>query len=104
MLGRSVVGVGAVGLYGWRVADPKTSYGFFFDVSDWLTSWVVQGEGAMTLLRNMINLVLVEQAEGFLLGMAVVALFSVMLWPFRAAGRYTVRRAAKVMGRERRDA
>ena len=31
----------------------------------------------------MLNLILVDQADGFLLGVAVMALISVLLWPVR---------------------
>ena len=92
MWARIATGAAALGLYGWRLEDPKGSYAAFYDVSNWLTSWVVAGEGAWTWARNAVNLILVDQADGFLLGMAFMALVSVILWPLRACGRWCARR------------
>ncbi|MFK7945681.1 MAG: hypothetical protein AB8B85_22615 [Paracoccaceae bacterium] len=84
-------GAAALGLYGWRIEDPKASYAAFYDVSNWLTSWLVSGEGLWIYARNAINLMLVDQVDGFLLGMAVRALLSVLLWPFRICARWCSR-------------
>ncbi len=91
MWARAAVGAGALATYGWRIEDPKASYAAFYDLSDWLTSWVVAGDGAWGYLRNFINLILIDQADGFLLGMAFFALLSLIFWPFRAAGRQAMR-------------
>lgn len=91
MWARAAIGAAALGTYGWRIEDPKASYAAFYDLSDWLTSWVVSGEGAWVYLRNAINLMLVDQADGFLLGMAFFALLSVIFWPFRVLGRRAAR-------------
>ena len=90
MLGRAVIGAGALGAYAWRVEDPKGSYAAFYDLSDWMTGLVLTGEGLTTYLRNFINLILIDQADGFLLGMAFFALLSLIFWPFKAAGRWGV--------------
>ncbi len=90
MLGRAVIGAGALGAYAWRVEDPKGSYAAFYDLSDWLTGLVLTGEGVAGYLRNFVNLILIDQADGFLLGMAFFALLSLIFWPFKAAGRWGV--------------
>ena len=88
MWARFLTGAGALGLYGWRIEDPKGSYAAFYDASNWLTGWIVAGEGIWTYVRNAVNLILVDQADGFLLGMAFMALLSIVFWPFRASGRW----------------
>ena len=84
----AIEGAGALGAYAWRVEDPKGSYAAFYDLSDWLTGFVISGEGATAYLRSLVNLILVDQADGFLLGMAFFALLSLIFWPFRAVGRW----------------
>lgn len=101
MWARAAIGGGALGLYGWRIADPKASYGAFFDASDWLTGWILTGDGAMAWLRNVANLVLIDQADGFLLGLAAFALLSAILWPFRACGRWCAGRIRHFRARRR---
>ena len=96
MWARIATGLGALGLYGWRIEDPKASYAAFYDVSDWLTGWLVAGEGLWGYLRNAVNLILVDQADGFLLGMAVMALISVILWPFRVCARWCRRKLSRI--------
>ncbi len=95
MLGRAVIGAGALGTYAWRVEDPKGSYAVFYDLSDWLTGLVLTGEGIAGYLRNFVNLILIDQADGFLLGMAFFALLSLIFWPFKTAGKWG---AGKVRG------
>lgn len=92
MWARIATGAVALGLYGWRIDDPKGSYAAFYDASDWLTGWVVSGEGVWHYLRNTINLILVDQADGFLLGMAVMAFLSLLAWPARITARYFTRK------------
>lgn len=95
MLGRAVIGAGALGAYAWRVEDPKGSYAAFYDLSDWLTGLVLTGGGIAGYLRNFVNLILIDQADGFLLGMAFFALLSLIFWPFKTAGKWG---AGKVRG------
>ena len=95
MLGRVVVGAGALGAYAWRVEDPKGSYATFFDLSDWLTGLVLTGERMTTYLRNFVNLILIDQADGFLLGMAFFALLSLIFWPFKVAGKWGARKLGR---------
>ena len=83
MWARTAAGAAALILYGWRIEDPKASYAAFYDASNWLTGWLLAGEGAWGYLRNMLNLILLDQADGFLLGVAVMALISVLFWPVR---------------------
>ena len=64
------------------------------DASNWLTGWLITEQGLWGYVRNGVNLVLVDQADGFLLGMAFMALVSVLLWPFRACGRWCLHRLA----------
>ena len=100
MWARMATGAAALGAYGWQVHDPVGSYESFFNISNWLTSHVISGEGAWAWGRNMVNLILIDQAKGFFLGMAVMALISVIFWPFRAAGRWTW---GKIAGRRGDD-
>jgi len=97
MLGRAVIGAGALGAYAWRVEDPKGSYAAFYDLSDWLTGLVLTGEGIAGYLRNFVNLILIDQADGFLLGMAFFALLSLIIWPFKTAGKWGVRKVRGVI-------
>lgn len=88
---RVLSGLGALGLYGWTLEDPKQAFNAFFDASNWLTSHILSGEGtAARLARNFVNELLVEQFKGFLLGIAVATLISVLFWPVRASGRWAV--------------
>lgn len=98
MWARGAAGAGALGLYGWRVQDPVGSYAAFYEASNWLTGWLVGGEGAWGWLRNFINVILVDQADGFLLGMAFFALLSILFWPVRACGRWCAKRIGRLAG------
>lgn len=98
MLGRFLIGGGALGLFGWRVHDPKGSYAAFFDASDWMTKTVIADGGAAGYLKSFVNIVLVHQADGFLLGMAFMALISIVFWPVRQCGRLCLRGVRSVMG------
>ncbi|MEM7509001.1 MAG: hypothetical protein AAF415_19940 [Pseudomonadota bacterium] len=92
MWARTAIGVSALGLYGWRVADPKGSYAAFYDAADWATGFLIGSEGAMGWVKNLVTLILVDQTDGFLLGMAFMALLSVLFWPVRAGGRWCLHR------------
>ncbi|MEL6478746.1 MAG: hypothetical protein AAFR17_15560 [Pseudomonadota bacterium] len=98
MWARVATGAAALGLYGWRVQDPKGAYAAFYDASNWLTGLLVSGEGAWGLVRNFINVILVDQADGFLLGMAFFALLSVIFWPVRVCGRWCGRQVGRLVG------
>lgn len=94
---RYVTGIGALCLYGRTLEDPKGSFILFHDASDWLTSHVLSGDGVVIrMVRNIFNDILIDQFEGFLLGIAVATWFSALAWPLRACYRFagrTVRRA-----------
>ncbi len=98
---RTTLGIAACGIYYWRVQDPKGSYAIFYDATDWLTRNVTSlfvADGAITnFLRNAINLVLVDQVEGFLIGVAFVTLIAAILWPLKAGGKLAVKGAKKVL-------
>ncbi|MGF1475995.1 MAG: hypothetical protein ACFB6S_10580 [Geminicoccaceae bacterium] len=96
---RAATGGTAIGIYGWRVHDPKGSYALFYDVSNWLTGWVLTGDGAIGYARNLVNLILVDQADGFLLGMAFFAVMSILLWPVRAGAAFCVKRGGSAISR-----
>jgi len=81
---RLTTGLSALGLYGWRVEDPKLSYAYFYDASNWLTGWMISAEGISGYLRNFANMILIDQADGFLFGVAFMALISFLFWPFKA--------------------
>ncbi len=80
---RTVLGIVACALYAWRVYDPKESYAAFYDAADWLTTWLVADLGFGSAIRNIINLVLLDQVEGFLLGVAFLAVLSAPIWATR---------------------
>ncbi len=84
MWARAAAGGAAIGVYAWRVHDPKGSYAVFFDISNWFTSWFISGDWVSGIARNMINLILIDQADGFFLGVAFFAFVSIVLWPIRA--------------------
>lgn len=93
---RTVLGVVACAVYVWRVQDPKGSYAAFYDATDWLTTAVSSlfvADGAVTgFLRNAINLILVDQVDGFLIGIVFVSLLAAILWPFKAGAQLAVRK------------
>lgn len=101
---RTTLGIAACGLYAWRVQDPKGAYAAFYDATDWLTTAVSNlfvADGAVTgFLRNTINLVLVDQVEGFLIGIAFVTVIAAVLWPVKAGGRLAVRGAKRAFRRK----
>lgn len=103
MWARLATGAGALGLYGWRIEDPKGSYAAFYDASNWLTGLLVSGDGLWQYGRNIVNLILIDQADGFLLGMAFMALVSVLLWPVRASSAWIGRRVVHAVRRTREN-
>lgn len=97
MLGRHVLlgGLATAGL-GWRMVDPKGSYAALYDTSHFLTEFLSGYE----VLARFLSLVLVDQFNGLMLGIAVGTLLhlalggckAVMLWPF---ARWRKRRAGR---------
>ena len=102
---RMYIGAAACAVYFWRVQDPKGSYAVFYDITDWLTALVsslfVTDGAVVGFLRNALNLVLLDQVEGFLIGIAFATLFSAFLWPFKACGRAVARKARSLRRRNR---
>ena len=100
---RTTLGVVACAVYVWRVQDPKGSYVAFYDATDWLTTAVSSlfvADGALTgFLRNAINLILVDQVDGFLIGIVFVSLLAAILWPFKAGAQLAVRKVKSLRHR-----
>lgn len=101
---RTTLGIAACGVYFWRIQDPKGSYSAFFDATDWLTttaSSLFVADSAVTgFLRNVINLVLLDQVEGFLIGMVFVTLLAAILWPIKAGSKLAARGVKKAFKRK----
>ncbi|MCB9928530.1 MAG: hypothetical protein H6844_03815 [Alphaproteobacteria bacterium] len=98
---RAVVGLIACALYAWRVSDPKASYAAFYDASNWLTGWLLDAGGLAGVARNVVNLVLVDQAEGFLLGIVFLSVLQAPLWAARKGGGWCWRRVLRLRNRRR---
>jgi hypothetical protein len=99
---RTIIGLIACGLYGWRIYDPKQSYAGFYDVANWVTSWLLADGGVLGTIRRIVNLVLLDQVEGFLIGIAIVTLLSLPLWALRKSAGWGVRMAKRSRGRRAR--
>ena len=92
MLGKHfLLGGLATALLGWRMVDPKGSYAALYDVSHYLTDAVAGYE----VLTRLISLVLVDQFNGLMLGVAVTAFFYVALGALRQAATWPMRRRAR---------
>ena len=92
---RLTTGLSALGLYGWRIENPKLSYAYFYDVSNWLTAWMISGDGLTGYLRNFASMILIDQADGFLFGIAFATLISFLIWPFKALFQKSVKAIIK---------
>lgn len=101
---RTTLGIAACGIYFWRVQDPKGSYAAFYDATDWLTAAATglffEDSAVAGFLRNAFNLVLVDQVEGFLIGVAFVTIVAAILWPFKAGGKLAIKGAKKMFQRK----
>lgn len=98
MWARLITGFSALGVYGWTLDDPKRAFNIFYDVSNWLTSHVLSGDGTLVrMTRNFFNDLLIDQFKGFLLGIAVATLLSVLFWPFKAGTRWASGKVAKAI-------
>ena len=95
MLGKHfLLGSLATAILGWRMVDPKGSYAALYDASHYLTDYVAGYE----VLTRFISIVLVDQFNGLMLGVAVTAFAYVALsalrhaagWPMRARARSRV--------------
>lgn len=81
-----LLGGAALALLGWRIWDPKGSYATLYDASHVLTEPIAGYE----FLTRFVSIVLVDQFNGLMLGVAVTAflyfamssLNSLVQWPF----------------------
>jgi hypothetical protein len=88
MLGKhAILGSVATALLGWRLVDPKGSYAALYDVSHYLTDAIAGYE----VLTRFISLVLVDQFNGLMLGIAVTAFIYVALGAVRQAATWPMR-------------
>lgn len=88
MLGRHLLlGGAAIGALGWRMADPKGSYAALYDTSHYLTDALA----GYDLISRFVSLVLVDQFNGLMMGIAISTLLyltlgglrNLALWPFK---------------------
>jgi len=88
MLGKNVlIGGGATALLIWRMVDPKGSYAALYDASHTLTDAFAGYE----LVSRFISLVLVDQFNGLMLGVAVTAFLYMGLGAARHIATWPVR-------------
>ena len=97
---RTSLGLAACGIYFWRIQDPKGSYALFYDATDWLTvqiSGLLVDDGTVVaFVRNAVNLILLDQVEGFLIGIVFVTMLAGILWPFKACGRWCAAKLTRI--------
>lgn len=92
MLGKHFLFGGlATALLSWRLIDPKGSYAALYDVSHSLTD----GLAGYEVLSRFISLVLVDQFNGLMLGVAVTAFLYMLLNGIRNAVRWPMRYRAR---------
>ena len=88
MLGKHfLLGGLATALLGWRMVDPKGSYAALYDASHYLTDVVAGYE----VLTRFISLVLVDQFNGLMMGVAVTAFLYMGLSALRQAASWPMR-------------
>ncbi len=88
MLGKHfLLGGLATALLAWRMVDPKGSYATLYDASHYLTDSVAGYE----VLTRFISLVLVDQFNGLMLGVAVTAFLYMGLSGLRRAASWPLR-------------
>lgn len=88
MLGKhALLGGLATALLAWRMVDPKGSYAALYDASHYMTDAFAGYE----VLTRFISLVLVDQFNGLMLGVAVTAFFYVALSAVRQAATWPMR-------------
>ena len=92
MLGKHfLLGGLATALLGWRMIDPKGSYAALYDASHYLTDAVAGYE----VLTRLISLVLVDQFNGLMLGVAATAFLYMALSCLRQAAGWPMRYRAR---------
>ncbi len=93
MLGKHfLLGGLATALLAWRMVDPKGSYAALYDASHYLTESVAGYE----VLTRFISLVLVDQFNGLMLGVAVTAFLYMGLGGLRRAASWPMRYRARM--------
>ncbi|MEO0917301.1 MAG: hypothetical protein AAFY31_10020, partial [Pseudomonadota bacterium] len=92
MLGKHfLLGGLATAVLSWRMIDPKGSYAALYDISHSLTDSLAGYE----VLTRFVSLVLVDQFNGLMLGVAVTAFLYMTLSGIRNAVRWPLRYRAK---------
>ncbi len=92
MLGKHfLLGGLATAILGWRMYDPKGSYAALYDASHYLTDFVAGYE----VLTRLVSLVLVDQFNGLMLGVAVTAFLYMGLSAIRRAAGWPMRVRAR---------
>lgn len=92
MLGKNfLIGGAATALLVWRLVDPKGSYAVLYDLSHQAAGYVSGYE----VLTRFVSLVLLDQFNGLMLGVAMTALLYMMLSSLRRAASWPRRLRAK---------
>ena len=99
MTTRLAFGAAEIGLYMYRVVDPTGSYAAIFEASGWVSGFVLEPLESPLYVRNFVNLLLVEQLDGFLLGVIAATLISALLGGLYALCKRSVRRALRLFPR-----
>ncbi|MEM7717742.1 MAG: hypothetical protein AAF222_00935 [Pseudomonadota bacterium] len=93
MLGKHfLLGGLATALLSWRMIDPKGSYAALYDVSHSVTDSLAGYE----ILSRFISLILVDQFNGLMLGVAVTAFLYMMASGIRNAASWPLRYRERV--------
>lgn len=95
MLGKNfLIGGFATALLAWRMVDPKGSYATLYDLSHHAADYVSGYE----VLTRLVSIVLLDQFNGLMLGVATTAFLYMVLgsmrravgWPLRVRARNQV--------------
>lgn len=88
MLGKNfLLGTGAIGILAWRLIDPKGSYATLFDISHLLT----EAFAGYEVITRLVSMVLVDQFNGLVLGIAFTAFLYAALGAIRQAATWPLR-------------
>lgn len=80
------IGFGAITLFLWRQYFPVQAYSFFLDFANWFSSWVIFGESWwFNGPRNFVSGIIIDQLDGFLLGVFVSTTLTILFKPIRWA-------------------
>jgi type III secretory pathway component EscT len=64
-----------------------------------VTSWLLADGGLSGALRNIVNLVLLDQVEGFLLGVVFITILSAPLWAARKSAGWCIDKVRRMRRR-----